>query len=63
MNGLGDRKRLEDAGLAINIKKSELFKQQVDFLGHQISAEGMGLLDKLVEAVGSSPDPSPSRTS
>ena len=63
MNGLGDRKRLEDAGLAINIKKSELFKQQVDFLGHQISAEGMGLLDKHVEAVGRSPDPSPSRTS
>ena len=56
-------KRLEDADIAINIKKSELFKQQVDFLGHQISAEEMRLFDKHVEADGSSPDPSPSKTS
>lgn len=50
-------KRLEEAGLVINIKKSEFFKEQVDFLGHQISAEGMRPLDRHVEAVKEFPRP------
>ena len=52
-------KRLEDTGLVIKNKKSEFFKQQADFLGHQINAEGMR--PSMWRLSLSSPGPSPRR--
>ena len=49
--------KLSEAGLVINIEKSEFFKSEVDYLGHHISAAGLQPLTKHVEAVTSFPKP------
>ncbi len=43
--------RLQQYGLVLNMEKWELGRQQVDFLGHHITAEGATPITRHVEAV------------
>jgi hypothetical protein len=43
--------RLQQYGLVLNMEKCELGRQQVDFLGHRITAEGAAPITRHVEAV------------
>jgi hypothetical protein len=52
--------RLQQYGLVLNMEKCELGRQQVDFLGHRITAEGAAPIAKHVEAVQNFPRSHPS---
>lgn len=49
--------RLNKYRIRINVEKSIFFKQQVDFLGHTISGEGIKPQEKKVEAIWKAPSP------
>ncbi len=53
--------RLQVFGLVLNLKKCELGRQSVDFLGHLISSSGMEPLCKHVEAIQQYPRPADMR--
>ena len=50
-------KRLDKAGLSINAKKSHWHKTEVDFLGYIVSAEGIKMSPKKVQAIQEWPVP------
>jgi hypothetical protein len=50
-------KRLRDHGLVINGEKFEFGAQELDFLGHRVSAAGVAPLQKKVEAILAHPRP------
>ena len=43
--------RIKEKGLKLKLSKCELFKKEVNFLGHVVSAEGYRMDDKNIEAV------------
>ena len=49
--------RLEKAGLTLNRDKLQLAKQEIPFLGHLISAQGIRILPERVEAIRTFPPP------
>lgn len=49
-------KRLRDNNLAINLAKCEFGKEQLTFLGHLLSKEGIRPLREKVDAINSFPD-------
>ena len=48
---------LEDAGLTVNLKKCEFFKEEVTFCGYRISKDGVRPMRENVEAVTQAPEP------
>ena len=44
-------KRLDDAGLTLNLKKCEFGKEDISFLGYQVNKNGIRPMEKKVEAV------------
>ena len=50
--------RLDAAGLSVNRKKCVLGQRQVNFLGHQVTADGVIPLPAKVEAIEAMPQPS-----
>ena len=50
-------KVLEDNGLKANLKKTELFRDHVDWCGHRISASGLEQNEDKVKAVNDAPAP------
>ena len=49
--------RLAKHGLKLNASKCELFKQQVDYLGHEITKEGIKSLQNNIRAILEFPMP------
>lgn len=49
--------RLRQAGLRINIAKCEFFRQELQFLGHLITAEGLKPLPSKIDAIVNYPKP------
>ena len=49
--------RLKECGLKVNPKKCELFKQEIRYLGHVITSEGVATDDSKIEAVRNWPVP------
>jgi hypothetical protein len=50
-------KKLSDAGLKLNSEKTELRKEEIEFLGHRISSKGIQPDQAKVEAIRNMPDP------
>jgi hypothetical protein len=49
--------RLEKAGFTLNPKKLRLAQEQIPFLGHLVSSQGIAILPERVEAIKSFPPP------
>ena len=49
--------RLHEYGITVKFKKSEFLKEQVNFLGHIISAKGISTDPKKVEIIQNFPIP------
>jgi len=49
--------RLRPANLKVNMKKCTLFQKQVDFLGHVLTGDGVGVQPKKVKTVENWPTP------
>ena len=48
---------LQDSGLYLNAKKCIIAEEKVEFLGHSIGADGVGVMDSKVEAIINLPRP------
>ena len=48
---------LQEAGLKLKPKKCELFKEKIDFLGHEVSERGLRPLSSKIDAFKDWPDP------
>ena len=49
--------RINETGLKLNLEKCQLLQEKVSYLGHTISAEGVGCQDEKTEAVAKWPVP------
>ena len=49
--------RLREFNLKLNLKKSHFFAHKMDFLGHEISADGFRVSDEKVKAIKEYPEP------
>ena len=49
--------RLQEYGLVLNMEKCELARQEIDFLGHHITAEGASPILRHVQAIQDFPAP------
>ncbi len=49
--------RLQEYGLVLNMEKCELARQEIDFLGHHITAEGSSLILKHLQTIQDFPAP------
>ena len=50
-------KKLEDVGVKVKVEKCEWFADEVEFLGHKVSATGLKKADKFIEKVRNFPKP------
>ena len=48
---------MENAGIIINAKKTKLFQDKVDYLGFQVSENGIGTVTTYTEAITRIPAP------
>ena len=46
-----------DAGLKLNLAKCSFFKGKLEYLGHEISVDGVRPGDKMIQAVSNFPTP------
>jgi hypothetical protein len=49
--------RLQEYGLVLNMEKCELARQEIDFLGHHITADGASPILRHMQAIQDFPDP------
>ena len=54
--------QLSNFGLKINVDKSVFFRQQVKFLGHNVTADGICILDEKLTAINDYPLPSSNKS-
>ena len=49
--------RLESAGLRLKLAKCNFMQPSVEYLGYRVDANGLGAIDKKVEAIRDAPAP------